>query len=124
MAVQSLQGLPPPGDSSTARAREMIQGARTPVMISIALAMFAGVVVPALLGLPSLAAGGVLFCAVLAVCLRAVDTSPKTFQRAGHVACFAGLANLTYAIFGFALIVSGALEFFQGNSERITRRKH
>jgi len=81
----------------------MIQRARTPVKISIALAMFVGVVVPALLGLPSLSAGGVLFCAVLAMCLRAVDTSPRMFQRVGHVAFVAGLANLAYAIFGFAL---------------------
>jgi diguanylate cyclase (GGDEF)-like protein len=65
--------------------------------------MLVGVVVPAFLGLPSLSAGGVLFCAALVICLRAVDTSPKTFQRAGHVACIAGLTNLAYAIFGFAL---------------------
>jgi len=81
----------------------MIQRARTPVKISIALATFAGVVVPAFLGLPRLAAGGLLFCVALATCLRAVSTSPKTFLRAGHVACFTGLANLAYAIFGFAL---------------------
>jgi len=81
----------------------MIQRARTPVKVSIAFAMFMGVVVPTLLGLPSLAAGGVLFSTALVICLRTVDTSPKEFQLAGHAACILGLANLAYAIFGFAL---------------------
>ncbi len=103
MAAQSFQRLRAQDDSSSARASEMIGRARTPVRISIALAMFAGVGVPAFLGLPSLSAGGVLFCAALATCLRAVDTSPRLFHRAGHIACFLGLANLAYAIFGFGL---------------------
>jgi len=103
MAARSLQRLRAQDESRSARASEMIGRARTPVRISIALAMFSGVGVPAFLGLPSLAAGGVLFCAALATCLRAVDTSPKLFHRAGHIACFLGLANLAYAIFGFGL---------------------
>jgi diguanylate cyclase (GGDEF)-like protein len=96
----------PPRASDAAKGRRalvMIQRARTPLWI--AMAMVSGVVicVPVILGLPSLSMIGVVICAALAVSLWAIDASPRTFRLLAHFVYLIAFVAVSYAIYGLKL---------------------
>lgn len=69
------------------------------------MAMVSGVVIllPLVLGLPSLSTIGVVICATLAVSIWAVDASPRTFRLVAHFLYFVAFMAVSYAIYGLKL---------------------
>ena len=85
------------------RASEMIQRAAGPLWIGVCLVGAIVIAVPLALGLPSLAAAGVLVLLCLAACLHAVQRGDELFRRAAHLVYLVALLAVAYAVFGLGL---------------------
>lgn len=95
--------IPRPSDPSVARASVMIGRARGPLLIAMVMVGACVIVVPILLGLPSLGLAGVAILGALALSVRAIDGRPERFRLAAHVLYGMALGAVAYAVFGLDL---------------------
>ena len=85
------------------RASEMIQRSPGPLWIGVLMVGAIVIAVPLSLGLPTLAAAGLLVLLGLAACLHAVQRGDDLFRRAAHFVYLVALLAVGYAVFGLGL---------------------
>ncbi|MEM7410968.1 MAG: GGDEF domain-containing protein [Myxococcota bacterium] len=95
--------IDPVADPSANRAVTMMRRARIPLWIAMAMVGVVVIVIPGLLGVPTLSVIGVMILAALAANLQAASAGPVLFGQIAHVVYFAALAAVAYAIFGLSL---------------------
>ena len=90
-------------DPRTQRSVTMMRRARVPLWIAMAMVGVVVIVIPGLLGVPTLSVIGVLILAALAANLQAASAGPVLFGQIAHLVYLAALGAVTYAIFGLGL---------------------